>query len=54
LRRIVPWQTELRQPHLFEAAPCSVYQSHWMSETPLDAIRADPTCMAQGIMTLHP
>jgi putative Mg2+ transporter-C (MgtC) family protein len=29
----------------------TVYQSHWMTETPLDAIRTDPTRMAQGIMT---
>jgi putative Mg2+ transporter-C (MgtC) family protein len=29
----------------------TVYQSHWMTETPLDAIRVDPTRMAQGIMT---
>jgi putative Mg2+ transporter-C (MgtC) family protein len=29
----------------------TVYQSHWMTETPIDAIRIDPTRMAQGIMT---
>jgi putative Mg2+ transporter-C (MgtC) family protein len=29
----------------------TVYQSHWMTETPIDAIRVDPTRMAQGIMT---
>src|SRR5512132_487349 len=29
----------------------SVYQLHWMTEVPLDTIRADPTRMAQGIMT---
>jgi putative Mg2+ transporter-C (MgtC) family protein len=29
----------------------TVYQSHWMTETPLDTIRVDPTRMAQGIMT---
>src|SRR6266516_1802585 len=29
----------------------TVYQSQWMTETPLDAIRTDPTRMAQGIMT---
>jgi putative Mg2+ transporter-C (MgtC) family protein len=29
----------------------TVYQSHWMTETPIDAIRTDPTRMAQGIMT---
>ena len=29
----------------------SVYQMHWMTEVPLDTIRADPTRMAQGIMT---
>src|SRR5262245_56668315 len=29
----------------------TVYQSHWMTETPLDAIRTGPTRMAQGIMT---
>src|SRR5262249_45716487 len=29
----------------------TVYQSQWMPETPLDAIRTDPTRMAQGIMT---
>jgi putative Mg2+ transporter-C (MgtC) family protein len=29
----------------------TVYQSQWMTETPLEAIRTDPTRMAQGIMT---
>src|SRR6476660_3780495 len=29
----------------------TVYQSDWMTATPLDAIRTDPTRMAQGIMT---
>ncbi len=29
----------------------TVYQLHWMKEVPLDTIRADPTRMAQGIMT---
>jgi putative Mg2+ transporter-C (MgtC) family protein len=29
----------------------TVYQSHWMTEMPVDAIRTDPTRMAQGIMT---
>jgi putative Mg2+ transporter-C (MgtC) family protein len=29
----------------------TVYQSQWMTETPLDAIRTDPTRMAQGIKT---
>jgi putative Mg2+ transporter-C (MgtC) family protein len=29
----------------------TVYQSEWMTEVPLDAIRTDPTRMAQGIMT---
>jgi putative Mg2+ transporter-C (MgtC) family protein len=29
----------------------TVYQSHWMTETQIDAIRVDPTRMAQGIMT---
>jgi putative Mg2+ transporter-C (MgtC) family protein len=29
----------------------TVYQLHWMTEVPLEAIRADPTRMAQGIMT---
>src|ERR1700693_5181797 len=29
----------------------SVYQMHWMTEVPLDTIRADPTRMAQGIIT---
>jgi putative Mg2+ transporter-C (MgtC) family protein len=29
----------------------TVYQSHWMTETPIDAIRIDPTRMAQGIMS---
>jgi putative Mg2+ transporter-C (MgtC) family protein len=29
----------------------TVYQSHWMTEAPLDTIRLDPTRMAQGIMT---
>ena len=29
----------------------TVYQSQWMTETPIDAIRTDPTRMAQGIMT---
>src|SRR5262245_40022881 len=27
------------------------YQMHWMTEVPIEAIRADPTRMAQGIMT---
>jgi putative Mg2+ transporter-C (MgtC) family protein len=27
----------------------TVYQSQWMTETPLDAIRTDPTRMAQGL-----
>jgi hypothetical protein len=27
----------------------TVYQSQWMTETPLDAIRTDPTRMAQGM-----
>ena len=29
----------------------TVYQSEWMTNVPLDAIRTDPTRMAQGIMT---
>jgi putative Mg2+ transporter-C (MgtC) family protein len=29
----------------------TVYQSDWMTVTPLEAIRTDPTRMAQGIMT---
>jgi putative Mg2+ transporter-C (MgtC) family protein len=29
----------------------TLYQSEWMTETPLEAIRVDPTRMAQGIMT---
>src|SRR3954470_2462263 len=29
----------------------TVYQLHWMTEVPLDTIRADTTRMAQGIMT---
>jgi putative Mg2+ transporter-C (MgtC) family protein len=29
----------------------TVYQLQWMTEVPLDTIRADPTRMAQGIMT---
>ena len=29
----------------------TVYQSEWMTAVPLDAIRTDPTRMAQGIMT---
>lgn len=29
----------------------TVYQSGWMTAVPLDAIRTDPTRMAQGIMT---
>jgi putative Mg2+ transporter-C (MgtC) family protein len=29
----------------------TVYQSEWMTGVPLDAIRTDPTRMAQGIMT---
>jgi putative Mg2+ transporter-C (MgtC) family protein len=29
----------------------TVYQNHWMTEMPADAIRTDPTRMAQGIMT---
>src|SRR4051812_28066768 len=29
----------------------TVYQSEWMTSVPLDAIRTDPTRMAQGIMT---
>src|SRR5919107_5533540 len=29
----------------------TVYQSAWMTTVPLDAIRTDPTRMAQGIMT---
>jgi putative Mg2+ transporter-C (MgtC) family protein len=29
----------------------TVYQLHWMTEVPLNTIRADPTRMAQGIMT---
>jgi putative Mg2+ transporter-C (MgtC) family protein len=29
----------------------TVYQAEWMVMTPLDAIRVDPTRMAQGIMT---
>ena len=29
----------------------TVYQLHWMTEVPLDTIRADPTRMEQGIMT---
>lgn len=29
----------------------TVYQSEWMTTVPLDAIRTDPTRMAQGIMT---
>ena len=29
----------------------TVYQSEWMTEITIDAIRTDPTRMAQGIMT---
>src|ERR1044072_5239233 len=29
----------------------TVFQSEWMTAVPLDAIRTDPTRMAQGIMT---
>lgn len=29
----------------------TLYQAEWMTETPLEAIRIDPTRMAQGIMT---
>jgi putative Mg2+ transporter-C (MgtC) family protein len=29
----------------------TVFQLHWMTEVPIDTIRADPTRMAQGIMT---
>src|SRR5437879_7362961 len=29
----------------------TVYQNQWMTVLPLDAIRTDPTRMAQGIMT---
>jgi putative Mg2+ transporter-C (MgtC) family protein len=29
----------------------TVYQSHWMTELTIEAIRTDPTRMAQGIMT---
>lgn len=29
----------------------TIYQSDWMTATPLEAIRTDPTRMAQGIMT---
>src|SRR6266436_282464 len=29
----------------------TVYQSEWMTVVPVDAIRTDPTRMAQGIMT---
>jgi len=29
----------------------TVYQNQWMIIVPLDAIRTDPTRMAQGIMT---
>src|SRR5262245_50753063 len=29
----------------------TVYQNHWMTVMPIDAIRTDPTRMAQGIMT---
>src|SRR6266568_368167 len=29
----------------------TVYQTGWMTAVPLDAIRTDPTRMAQGIMT---
>jgi putative Mg2+ transporter-C (MgtC) family protein len=29
----------------------TVYQNEWMTEVPADAIRTDPTRMAQGIMT---
>src|SRR5437773_295257 len=29
----------------------TVYQNQWMTIVPLDAIRTDPTLMAQGIMT---
>jgi putative Mg2+ transporter-C (MgtC) family protein len=29
----------------------TVYQNEWMTAVPLDAIRTDPTRMAQGIMT---
>src|ERR671938_1560643 len=29
----------------------TVYQSDWMTAAPVDAIRTDPTRMAQGIMT---
>src|ERR1044071_607008 len=29
----------------------TVYQSDWMTQVPIDAIRTDPTRMAQGIMT---
>jgi len=29
----------------------TVYRNQWMTTVPLDAIRTDPTRMAQGIMT---
>ena len=29
----------------------TVYQTEWMTAVPFDAIRTDPTRMAQGIMT---
>ena len=29
----------------------TVYQNEWMTQVPTDAIRTDPTRMAQGIMT---
>jgi putative Mg2+ transporter-C (MgtC) family protein len=28
-----------------------LYQNQWMTEVAVEAIRTDPTCMAQGIMT---
>ncbi len=31
----------------------TVYQDLWMTHLPMDAIRTDPTRMAQGIMTRH-
>ena len=31
----------------------TVYQNHWMTVMPIDAIRTDPTRMAQGIAPMH-
>ena len=42
----IRWSASLRALMLV-----TVYQNEWMTAAPLDAIRTDPTRMAQGIMT---